>query len=174
MLADKVIASEEVKKQIRWLPVAFLAATSVAIVVWALSRGQDTNWDLQNYHQYAPWAIVHGAYSRDVLAGNWQSYFNPAIYFIRFATHWVGPVASAAIVATLQSLAMIPVYLVARSQFSREAAGRAFALAALATMISAASPVFLGEMGTSFADSLLAIPILLAILVLEREKIPQQ
>jgi len=30
----------------------------------ALGFGKDVNWDLQNYHDYAPWALLHGGYSR--------------------------------------------------------------------------------------------------------------
>lgn len=154
-------------RRMRAFSIVFLALLMVGMVRGTLFLGQDTNWDAQNYHHYAPWAVIHGGYQRDVLAGNWQSYLNPAIYFIRYATHWTGPATSAAILAALQSLAMIPIFLLALLQFQPATDGRtSLLLAMMATLLAALSPAYLGELGTSFADGLLALPMLLAVLLL--------
>ena len=54
----------------------------VALVVVAglvsLLRGQDANWDLQNYHYYNPWAWWTGRiFDRDIAAAQLQTFHNP-------------------------------------------------------------------------------------------------
>lgn len=46
---------------------------------FSLRRGQDQNWDLQNYHFYNPWAWVHGkrGYTFDIAAAQLQTYHSP-------------------------------------------------------------------------------------------------
>ncbi|MFO1317744.1 MAG: hypothetical protein U1F58_19280 [Burkholderiales bacterium] len=45
----------------------------------AVRRGQDANWDLQNYHFYNPWAWVNGrrGYTYDIVAAQLQTYHSP-------------------------------------------------------------------------------------------------
>lgn len=45
----------------------------------ALRRGQDANWDLQNYHFYNPWAWANGrrGYTHDIVAAQLQTYHSP-------------------------------------------------------------------------------------------------
>ncbi len=45
----------------------------------AVRRGQDANWDLQNYHFYNPWAWVndHRGYTYDIVAAQLQTYHSP-------------------------------------------------------------------------------------------------
>ncbi len=45
-----------------------------AVSVW---RGQDANWDLQNYHYYNPWAWWNGRiFDRDIVAAQLQTFHN--------------------------------------------------------------------------------------------------
>ncbi|HEY5307458.1 MAG TPA: hypothetical protein VIK97_03005, partial [Casimicrobiaceae bacterium] len=44
----------------------------------SIARGQDANWDLQNYHFYNPWAYLQGRlYTWDIAAAQLQTYHNP-------------------------------------------------------------------------------------------------
>lgn len=45
----------------------------------SVRRGQDANWDLQNYHFYNPWAWVNGrrGYTHDIVAAQLQTYHSP-------------------------------------------------------------------------------------------------
>ena len=53
--------------------IASILATGI-VSVWL---GQDSNWDLWNYHFYNPWAFVHGRMAVDIAAAQLQTYFNP-------------------------------------------------------------------------------------------------
>jgi hypothetical protein len=45
-----------------------------------MARGQDVNWDLQNYHYYIPWALLQGRlYTWDIAAAQLQTYHNPLL-----------------------------------------------------------------------------------------------
>jgi hypothetical protein len=139
---------------------AILARLSVVL-------GKDTNWDLQNYHAYAPWAVLHGGYSRDVLAGNWQSYLNPSIYLVRHAlVAALHPKAAGAALAAVQALNVPILYAITSRVFSREDRGVRVALSCLGAALGVASAMFISQVGTSFSDILVSVPTLAAVLVL--------
>lgn len=56
-----------------WFLVLCLAISSTTSYL----LGQDTSWDLQNYHFYNPWAFVHGRLMWDLAPAQLQSFFNP-------------------------------------------------------------------------------------------------
>jgi hypothetical protein len=56
-----------------------LVAGPLFFALLSLSYGQDSNWDLQNYHLYNPFALLHGKVGFDLAPGVWQSYFNPTL-----------------------------------------------------------------------------------------------
>lgn len=63
-----------------------LAALVVAAGIFAILRGQDANWDLQNYHYYNPWAWWHGRiFGHDVGAAQLQTFHNPLLDLPFFA-----------------------------------------------------------------------------------------
>ena len=139
---------------------AILARLSVRL-------GKDTNWDLQNYHAYAPWAVLNGGYSRDVLAGNWQAYLNPSIYLVRHAlVAALRPKAAGAALAAIQALNVPILYAITSRVFSREDRGVRVVLSCLGAALGAASAMFVSEVGTSFSDILVSVPTLAAVLML--------
>jgi hypothetical protein len=58
----------------------------------AVTKGQDANWDLQNYHFYDPWAVVHGRIlGHDVVAAQLQTFHNAALdvpFYAMVAADW--------------------------------------------------------------------------------------
>ncbi|MBP0443408.1 hypothetical protein J8J14_01330 [Roseomonas sp. SSH11] len=64
-----------------------LAVAGIASVL----RGQDRNWDLLNYHLYAPFALLEGRLGTDLMPAGIQSGFNPLIdlpYYL-LAVSWL-------------------------------------------------------------------------------------
>ncbi len=65
---------------------ALLAILVAAAGTLAILRGQDANWDLQNYHFYDPWAWWNGrTFDRDIGAAQLQTYHNPLLDLPFFA-----------------------------------------------------------------------------------------
>ena len=70
-----------------------LLVTLVAMAgVWAIMRGQDANWDLQNYHFYNPWAWWNGyIFDRDIAVAQLQTFHNPLLdlpFFLLIEAGW--------------------------------------------------------------------------------------
>jgi hypothetical protein len=64
-----------------WLVTLVVAAGTLAIL-----RGQDANWDLQNYHYYNAWAWWNGRiFDRDIAAAQLQTFHNPLLDMPFFA-----------------------------------------------------------------------------------------
>ena len=52
-----------------WFSSAFEAPTAAQAEAWgAIGAGKDVNWDLLNYHYYAPWQLLEGRLSQDFFA----------------------------------------------------------------------------------------------------------
>ena len=75
---------------LRLVDAGLLALCLLAAGVASLAKGQDANWDLQNYHFYDPWALVHGRLlDFDVVAAQLQTFHNPTLdlAFYAMAAH---------------------------------------------------------------------------------------
>jgi hypothetical protein len=80
-----------------FLCLAFGAALSLA------SRS-DANWDLQNYHLYAPFAAWYGRIGLDYFTAGFQGYFNPLADLPYFVAKRILFPGHPAIVAALAGL----------------------------------------------------------------------
>ena len=75
------------------LPAAICAA-------WTVAAGKDLNWDLLNYHYYAPFQLLEGRLQQDYFAASAQSYLNPVGYlpfYLMVSSGWHSVVVSAAL-----------------------------------------------------------------------------
>jgi len=55
------------------------ACTAVGFGLLSALVGQDSNWDLRNYHFYGPWAFVNGRLDVDLAPAQLQTYLNPML-----------------------------------------------------------------------------------------------
>ena len=142
-----------------------LALASAAIgAAYAISLGQDINWDWQNYHDYAGYAVLTNRFDRDVAPSGIQTYFNPALYVPIFALRAaLSPQASTAVLGAVQGLNLCFIWFLTRHLLGP---GRSILLPLLATAIAATSPIARSEMGTSFADILVSQPIIIGLMLL--------
>lgn len=141
------------------LPV--IAGSALAGAIYACVAGEDINWDWQNYHEYAGFALVHGRFDVDVAPGGFQSFLNPLIYLLPYVIrHGLGAPWWGIALGALHGLNLALVWWVSRVLLGR--ASDAVTLSA-AVIIAALSPMALSEVGTSFADILTAMPILAGV-----------
>ncbi|MCR0983484.1 glycosyltransferase 87 family protein [Roseomonas populi] len=136
----------------------------VLFSVWALWAGEDTNWDLQNYHEYGPYALLQGCLALDVGPAGIQGYFNPLPYLpLHLLRQALPPPAVAVAQAAMQALTVAAAWLLAGALGARDLAVRSAAVLA-----GTAGAMAISEIGTSFADLALSAPLLLGLLVLIR------
>lgn len=150
-----------------WRDYALVYAAGVivygALALWA---GQDINWDLQNYHDYAAYALLHWRYPIDVAPGGPQSYLNPLPYLLPYLLRHHAPMrVGAVLVAAMQAALPAVLWALAGRMVPAGTAGRR-PLRALMTVAGSTGAMTLSEIGTSFADLLLALPCLGALTLL--------
>jgi hypothetical protein len=130
---------------------------------WTLVAGKDLNWDLLNYHYYAPFQLLEGRLQQDFFAASAQSYLNPLGYvpfYLMVASGWHSVVVSV-LFALAHGTSLALLYAIAARLFSYLPQRDRAAMSWLATALGAASAVFWATVGTSFLDPLL-VPLMLA------------
>ena len=150
-----------------WHDYALVYAAGVivygALALWA---GQDRNWDLQNYHDYAGYALLHWRYPIDVAPGGPQSYLNPLPYVLPYLLRHHAPMrVGAVLLAATQAALPAVLWGLAGRMVPAGTAGRR-PLRALMTLAGSTGAMTLSEVGTSFADLPLALPSLGALTLL--------
>jgi hypothetical protein len=127
-------------------------------IVFSLSRGQDINWDLRNYHYYASYALLNGRLDIDVAPSQLQTWLNPLPSLISYALiNGLEPRAASVVLAVLSSVSIVLMYVMTILSLTDD--GRAnttlrYVLAALVGVGAFSSPMFLSEVGATFTDVL--------------------
>ena len=144
-------------------------------IVWALGalglasipvlQGQvSVIWDMLNHHVYLGWIAEHQRFDKDFLAAGWQSYQYPYLYWpaYKLAVMGLTGVQAGIALALLQSLAVPPVWLVARSLCPGERA-EDIAMRWVAVVLAFSGGVTLSLVDTTSNDLLAGIPLVWAI-----------
>lgn len=151
-------------------PVAIVICSMLAGALYTFVMGEDVNWDWQNYHEYNVWAVLNGRYGLDAVPPGFQTYFNPIVYFpVYYLRHYLPSPYGLMIIGAIHGLNLALICLFARLVLRQAAT---FAAIAAAVAIAASGPMTLSEVGTSFSDVLLALPVIggfLLILVADRQ-----
>jgi len=144
----------------------FLLVTILALLSRVALFGQDANWDLQNYHVFHGWSL---SYSRsldlDLVPTDIQSYLNPYASWPAYFLFYNLPFPASALVLGSAQWLVFPLLVLISRTIQRNIAGSSLCARQLGLYLSALSPMFWGEVGTSFSSSLTA-PLLLASLYL--------
>ncbi|WP_409192086.1 hypothetical protein [Bradyrhizobium sp. RDM4] len=152
-------------------PVAVVVCSMLAGALYTFAMGEDVNWDWQNYHEYNVWAVLNGRYRLDVVPPGFQTYFNPIVYFpVYYLRHFVPSPYGLMIIGAIHGLNLALVCLFARVVLRQAATVAAIAAA---VVIAAFGPMTLSEVGTSFSDVLLALPVIGGfLLILTADRVP--
>jgi hypothetical protein len=145
------------------VPLAVVVGCMLAGAVYAYAVGDDTNWDWRNYHAYNVWATINHRYDIDVIPAGFQTYFNPLIYYPIYILHrLLSPLWTGLIAGAVHGLNLVAIYSVTRALLGN--AVNAACLAA-SVLLAAFGPITLSEVGTSYADIVLSLPIIAALIL---------
>jgi hypothetical protein len=146
--------------------VALIARYVVPLLfgLYALLLGQDSNWDMRNYHLYNGFAFLHDKLAIDLAPGGMQTYFTPTLDVLTWLLYaWLpAPVVGFAL-GVLHGLAFVIVFDIARSVLdgaTPRANGRTSLCIALAGALTAN---YLSGIGNSMGDDTTALLVLLAV-----------
>lgn len=153
----------------RRLPLDLAAALALAAAA-SLALGQDANWDLLNYHLYAPWAWWTGRVGHD-LAPALQAYHNPLAdlpFYAMVAAQWP-PQAIAAALALPAGVAGCFAWRLAGLAFGARPRPLATAAVVAATAIGVTGPNARALLGTTMNEWHAAALLMPALWVVARD-----
>ena len=141
---------------------------SLLLPLLALHLGQDSNWDLQNYHLYNPFAWLHGRLTLDIAPAQLQSWYNPILdvpLYLMVSAGWHGTLVTLWLTLPM----MLALYLLLRIYplLSGDLATRTGTLA-LGVMAATGSAAF-SATGASFNDGFVAAGVLGSVHLLLRD-----
>lgn len=150
---------------------AFIVLAFISLAFFVVSRGQDVNFDLLNYHYFTGYAYLHGR-TGDVAPAFIQSFMHPGFNVISYlADTYLSFPYNALSLYTLQFLSVFAVVLISRqlaiyldlelSNYSRY----------IALLLCVLSPQWISELGTSFFSSSSAVLVLFALYLILKKSI---
>lgn len=146
---------------------ATLAVLVLAFGLWAMSMGQTSNWDLRNYHWYDGWAWLNGRQAQDLAVAQAQTWFNPvlpaALYLLLSSLKpWLGTL----LLGCVQGLNIVPLHRIALQLLPEAVLQRRRWLALAIAFAGATGATQRGELGATFGDNLVSLPLLGAVALL--------
>lgn len=144
-----------------WL---FVSTVGIIAFAWVYLRGQDSNWDLLNYHYFSGYALLNGNLKGDIAPSGLPSFLNPVPNILSYLALSQLPFpASAWLIAGVHLLAMPLLVLISRQLglalgFAKITLAEFFALA-----LCLLAPLWWSELGTSFSDATMTPLVLLGL-----------
>lgn len=145
----------------------FIWATLPCVAI-ALYLGRDLNWDLHNYHFFAGYWAGRPSFDTMVMPAGIQSYLFPYLHAPFFWLTYAGvpDYLVAAMLAVIQSINLVVLRLIGTCLYPNQSIP--WADRAQIYLLALCCPIFIVEMGTSFVDSIVSIPVLLGVYYLIR------
>ncbi|MDO9277486.1 MAG: hypothetical protein Q7U05_02825 [Polaromonas sp.] len=144
----------------------WLFVVTVGLIAFALvyQRGQDTNWDLLNYHYFSGYSLLNGNFANDIAPSGLPSFLNPVPNILAYLalSQWPFPV-SVWLIAGVQLLALPLLVLIGRQLgaalgFTKITMAEFWALA-----LCLLAPLWWSELGTSFSDATMTPLVMLGL-----------
>ncbi len=140
--------------------VGFAVCLLIGMALSVIDR-TDANWDLQNYHLYAPYAALHGRLGMDWFAAGFQGYLNPTedipYYIVKMVWFPNHPVVVAALAGLPFGFLVFVTVNVALAVLPGPG------VAVLAAILGLTGATILSEVGTTYDDILTADLVLSAV-----------
>jgi len=149
----------------------FLCLIPVAFGASILWLGQDVSWDLRNYHFYNPFAFLTGRMGHDVAVSHVATYYNPLMYVPFYcAVKALPPKAVGFMLGFIPGLNAFIIYGITRQVVDLGRPGKTAWCCLGLTMVAMLGAINLAEIGTSFGDNVLSLPLLMAVWLIVRHR----
>ncbi|HYQ03215.1 MAG TPA: hypothetical protein VER96_31290 [Polyangiaceae bacterium] len=141
----------------------------------ALALGQDASWDLRNYHYYVASAWLNGRLGLDVAVAYHNTFHNPTLDLITyFGRKELSPKLFGFLLGSLHGLNCVVLFLIARLVCPFDSKRMLNGWAACAALAGSLGAGALGELGATFGDNVVSLPLLGALCVyLSRAQFPK-
>lgn len=134
-------------------------------VVWTVLAGQDLNFDLITYHFYLGYSGFVPRFKLDFLPAWVYAYQSPLPFMPLYWLDSVGtpPVVIAVVHAAFHALALVALYLLTELLLGKPQTVPQRVQVFAFWLLGAAAPIYWTLVGTSFADLLTAVPVLMGV-----------
>ena len=141
-----------------------LIAVPLCFGLYSIMLGQDTNWDLLNYHLYNPYSFLNNRLGFDLAPAGLQTYFNPFLDVLYlWATGCWSPRVVGFMLGVIHGINFVILFYICKHTLkSLKISNNLSLLLAMAGILSIG---FLSEVGTTFHDNIGALFCLLSVLV---------
>lgn len=141
---------------------------------YAIYAGQDANWDQRNYHIYSVYSWLTGRESVDLAPAQIQTWLNPAPHVVQyFLIRSLPPTAAGFVMGAFAGLNGVLLWVLCRRVQKGDSQWTARASAALVVVMGITGSLFLSFAGTTFAEYLVSLPVLAALVALVGSPIGQ-
>jgi hypothetical protein len=150
----------------RNLALAILGLAPILYGCIALYLGQDSNWDLRNYHWYNAYAVWTGRLDQDLLPAQTPSFYNPAldVPFYLLATHVPARAAFFAL-ALVQGLNFVLLFFMAHACLLISNPVRKVGIAAALAAVGVLGAGGIAQIGATFYDNVTSLGTFASALV---------
>jgi hypothetical protein len=132
----------------------------------ALILGQDANWDLRNYHLYNPFAWLNNRIDFDMVPAQVANFYNPLLHIpFYWAAIALPPMLTGFLLGAVQGLNFPILVGIARCVMGEKSRHLIwyYYLAAFIGLLGAGT---LAELGTTFGDNLISIPLFCSLWII--------
>lgn len=149
-------------------PMRAMIVVPILFGLLSVLLGADANWDLYNYHLYAPFALLNGKLDLDLAPAGFQGYFNPLLdvplYLLN--TH-VPAILTAFLLGLVHGLSFVVLFGIARAVLPNASDNQQdHLLPLLLALAGCLTPNFLTGIGNGMGDNTTALLILSGIWLL--------
>ena len=151
----------------------FILLISVPLLfgIVALLLGQDSNWDLRNYHWYNAYALLHDRLEMDMGAAQIPTFYNPALDLPFFlAADLLSAKPYSFLLGALQGCNFILLYMIAVRVLKIESPRMQTAASAAIAFVGMIGAGQMAQVGAAFYDNIVSLFIFAAILVVLHNK----
>ncbi len=152
--------------QLLWL------VSPLAFGLFALVLGQDANWDLRNYHYYNAYAFMHGRLGFDIAPAQTPTYYNPLLHVpFYYLVNALPPRGVGFVLGAVQGLNLPLIFVIARRVIRVATPQYGVLIALCAAILGMLGAGNIAEIGTTFGDNVVSLPLLAALwLVVARHR----
>jgi hypothetical protein len=143
----------------------------LAFGLFALTLGQDANWDLRNYHYYNAYAFLHGRLGFDIAPAQTPTYYNPLLHVpFYYLINALPPRGVGFVLGAVQGLNLPLIFLIAQRVIRVATPGYGVIIPLCTAFLGMLGAANLSEIGTSFGDNVFSLLLLTALwLVVARQ-----
>ncbi len=136
----------------------------LAFGLFALTLGQDANWDLRNYHFYNAYAFLHGRLGFDIAPAQTPTYYNPLLDVpFYYLVNALPPRGVGFILGAVQGLNLPLIFLIARRVIRVDTPKYGVIIALCIALLGMLGAANISEIGTCFGDNEFSLLLLTAL-----------